>query len=100
MEKDTLLSGIKVLDVGVFGVGPFSCSFLGRLGADVTRIEPPGLDNTFYVMPQQQGASTIYIAIQSNKRNIILDLYTRERSTPIPWPYEAKGIGKEPDFTK
>ena len=76
MKKGKLLKGIKVLDVGIFGVGPFACSFLGRLGADVTRIEPPGVDSTYYVVPQQQGASTIYIVIQSNKRNITLNLKT------------------------
>ena len=71
-----LLNGIKVLDLGIFGVGPIACSFLGNLGADVIRIERPGLDNTYYVAPQKQGASVIYIIIQANKRNILLDLKT------------------------
>src|SRR4030042_1697474 len=53
-----------------------SCSYLGALGADVTRIERPGLDAIYYLMPQQQGASPIYIIIQANKRNIVLDLKT------------------------
>jgi crotonobetainyl-CoA:carnitine CoA-transferase CaiB-like acyl-CoA transferase len=78
MKKDTPLQGVRVLDLGIFGVGPFSCSFLGRLGADVIRVERPGIDNTFYVYPQQQGASTIYIVINANKRSIILDLKTEE----------------------
>ncbi len=76
MKPNDLLKGINVLDVGIFGVGPFSCSYLGRLGADVTRIEPPGIDNTYFVMPQKQDASTIYIVIQANKRNIMLNLKT------------------------
>ena len=76
MKPNDLLKGINVLDVGIFGVGPFACSFLGRLGADVTRIEPPGIDNTYFVMPQKQDASTIYIVIQANKRNIMLNLKT------------------------
>lgn len=78
MKTNALLKGIRVLDIGVFGVGPFACSFLGQLGADVIRIERPGIDNTFYVYPQQQGASTIYIVINANKRSIILDLKTDE----------------------
>src|SRR4030042_5627482 len=76
MKPNNLLEGINVLDIGIFGVGPFACSFLGRLGANVTRIEPPGIDNTYFVMPQKQGASTIYIIIQANNRNIMLNLKT------------------------
>lgn len=78
MKTSTLLQGIKVLDFGTFGVGPFACSFLGQLGADVIRVERPGIDSIFYVHPQQQGASVFYIIINANKRSIILDLKTDE----------------------
>jgi crotonobetainyl-CoA:carnitine CoA-transferase CaiB-like acyl-CoA transferase len=76
LEKSALLKGIRVLDLGIFGVGPLACSFLGNMGADVIRVERPSLDNTYYLVPQRQGASVIYIMIQSDKQNIILDLKT------------------------
>jgi len=76
LKTKALLEGIKVLDLGIFGVGPLACSFLGNMGADVIRIERPGLDDTYYLVPHKQGASVIYIVIQCNKRNIILDLKT------------------------
>jgi crotonobetainyl-CoA:carnitine CoA-transferase CaiB-like acyl-CoA transferase len=76
METNGLLKGIRALDFGVYGVGPLACSFLGSLGADVIRIERPGVDPIYNLMPQQKGASPIYIIIQANKRSIILDLKT------------------------
>jgi crotonobetainyl-CoA:carnitine CoA-transferase CaiB-like acyl-CoA transferase len=78
METDGILKGIKVLDFGVYGVGPLACSLLGSLGADVIRIERPGVDPILKLAPQQQGASPVYIVIQANKRSIILNLKTDE----------------------
>lgn len=69
-----MLKGIRVLDCGVFGVGPFACSFLGCLGAEVVRIEPPHLDGLMFVGTIQGGAGTGYISSHLNKKNIILDL--------------------------
>ncbi|MBN1190085.1 MAG: CoA transferase [Dehalococcoidales bacterium] len=76
MEKNLMLKGITVLDFGVYGTGPLACSFLGSLGADVIRIERPGIDPIYNIMPKKNGASPIFIVIHANQRSIILDLKT------------------------
>lgn len=73
-----MLSGIRVLDVGGWGIGPIACQILGYVGADVIRIEPPHLDGVFHVNPKQRGVGTPYIGCHMNKRNIIVDLKTNE----------------------
>lgn len=73
-----MLNGIKVIDCGVFGVGPAAAGILGCLGAEVTRIEPPHLDGLMFVGTIQGGAGTGYISSHFNKRNIMLDLKTAE----------------------
>jgi len=68
------LTGIKVLDIGAFSVGPVACSLLGLMGAEAIRIEPPNLDGLIFigVMVGQHGQS--YISSHFNKKSIILDI--------------------------
>ncbi len=67
------LEGLRVLDFGVGGVGPFSATLLAWLGADVIKIEAP---NEFIhaVRPTSNGISTTYLAINQGKRSVRLDL--------------------------
>lgn len=67
------LAGIRVLDLGVGGVGPFASSILGRLGADVVRVEPP-FDFVHTIGPWTGGLSTTYLACNTAKRSIALNL--------------------------
>ena len=69
-----MLKGLRVLDVGAYTVGPGAASMLGCLGADVIRIESPGLDTLYYFTNRQSGVSIAYINSHFSKRNIILDL--------------------------
>ena len=69
-----MLNGVRVLDVGGWGVGPVACCLMGCLGADVIRFEPPKLDGLYYVGTQQGGVGTAYISGHFNERNIIIDL--------------------------
>ena len=69
-----MLNGVRVLDVGGWGVGPIACCLLGALGADVIRFEPPKLDGLYHVGTMQGGAGTTYISAHFNERNIIIDL--------------------------
>lgn len=73
-----MLKGIRVLDIGGWGVGPIACGFLGSLGADVIRFEPPQLDGPYYFGTLQSGVSTSYIFAHFNARNIIVDLKSEE----------------------
>ena len=69
------LDGLRVLDLSRVLAGPFCCMMLGDHGAEVIKVEPPGGDETRnYGPPFLEGHSTYYLAINRNKRDIVLDL--------------------------
>lgn len=67
------LAGIRVVDFGVGGVGPFAATLLGWLGADVVKIEAPN-EFILAVRPTVGGVSTTYSALNQGKRSVALDL--------------------------
>ncbi len=70
-----ILEGIRVFDLTVAAVGPWSTKLLGAMGADVIRVERPGGDNlSTAVPPRINGTSVLHISANQNKRNIELDL--------------------------
>ena len=61
--------------------GPLATMTLGDLGADVIKVERPGVgDETRSWRPPttEDGQSTYYLAVNRNKRSIALDLSTSE----------------------
>ena len=68
------LEGIKVADFSNHAVGPWAASLLGRLGADVIKIEPPKGDPIREILPTSSGNPTSYTVVNQNKRSIVLDL--------------------------
>lgn len=71
------LSRIKVLDVSQIMDGPFCCMLLGDMGADVIKVETPGVgDQTRKSMGfRLKGAdSGGFLALNRNKRSIEIDL--------------------------
>lgn len=70
--------GIRILDFTQVFAGPFGSYQLALLGADVVKIERPGGDDMRYGPPNKdwaaKGLGTGWLAINSNKRNIALDL--------------------------
>lgn len=71
-------TGVRVLDFTQVFAGPFGSYQLALLGADVVKIERPGGDDMRYGPPNKEwsdrGLGTGWMAINSNKRNIALDL--------------------------
>lgn len=71
------LSHLKVLDVSQVMAGPFCCMLLGDMGADVMKVEPPGIgDQTrramgFRLKGEDSGG---FLALNRNKRSIELNL--------------------------
>ena len=73
------LRGLKVVDLSKVLAGPLCGQYLGNLGADVTKVEPVGLgDDTRGWLPQKQGESATFLAVNHNKRSIALDLKSAE----------------------
>src|SRR3546814_17225009 len=70
-------SNIRVIDLSKVLAGPLCGQFLGELGADVIKVEPIGKgDDTRAWLPQSQGESAVFMAMNHNKRSIALDLTT------------------------
>jgi crotonobetainyl-CoA:carnitine CoA-transferase CaiB-like acyl-CoA transferase len=70
-----ILDGIRVFDLTIAAVGPWSTKLLGALGADVIKVEAPGGDRLSHMVPPQiKGNSVLYISANHNKRMIELDL--------------------------
>ncbi|MFF2846255.1 CaiB/BaiF CoA transferase family protein [Streptomyces sp. NPDC058001] len=62
------LAGIRVLEVGHILAGPFATMMLADLGAEVTKIEPPGGDLS------RQVSDAYFASLNRNKRSVRLDL--------------------------
>ncbi len=72
------LKGLKVIDASQGAVGPWAGSLLGQLGADVLKLEAPTGDFIRAIMPAKRGLSTTYIASNSSKRGVTLDLKLKD----------------------
>ena len=76
MSENAPLSGIKVVDQTQALAGPYTTMILGDLGADVIKIERPGVgDNSRQWAPPYIGdQSCYYLAVNRNKRGIALNI--------------------------
>jgi crotonobetainyl-CoA:carnitine CoA-transferase CaiB-like acyl-CoA transferase len=73
--SDGSLHGIRVLDLSRFIAGPYCAMMLGDMGADVLKIEKPGLgDPARNYRPLLNGRSTYSLMFNRNKRSVGLDL--------------------------
>lgn len=72
------LAGVRVMDVGTYGVGPGAAAIMGFLGADVIRIENPRGDPFYDNPPTINGVGSSYINANLNKRIILLDLKSED----------------------
>lgn len=70
------LSRFKVLDFTQAWAGPIATMMLADLGADVAKIEPPGIGDHVrkWTRPDLNGLSPYYLAANRNKKSIVIDL--------------------------
>ena len=66
--------GLRVLDLATNFAGPYAAMILGDMGADVIKVErSPDGDDTRALPPFVNGQSTVFMAVNRNKRSIMLD---------------------------
>ena len=70
------LDGIIVADLTQNVAGPFCTQTLGDMGADVVKVERPGRgdDARAWGPPFWEGESTIFLAVNRNKKSLAVDL--------------------------
>jgi crotonobetainyl-CoA:carnitine CoA-transferase CaiB-like acyl-CoA transferase len=71
------LAGLRVVAVEQYGAGPFGSLYLADLGAEIIKIEDPGVggDVSRYIPPGVQGTDSLFFeAFNRSKRSVALDL--------------------------
>jgi formyl-CoA transferase len=74
------LAGVRVLDLTRVLAGPYCTMFLGDLGAEVVKVEQPGVgdDTRGWGPPFVGGESAYFLCINRNKKSITVDLKRQE----------------------
>ena len=73
------LEGLRVIDLTAYLSGPFCAQILGDHGADVVKIERPGIgDDTRHMPPFVAGESAPFMLWNRNKRSVVLDFKSAE----------------------
>src|ERR1700722_10695847 len=69
------LDGVKVLDLSVFIAGPYCGALLGDFGAEVIKVEMPGIGDPLRRLGSTaEGTSFFWRTISRNKETITVDL--------------------------
>ena len=71
------LQGLKVLELGQLIAGPFAGKTLADFGADVIKVEPPGVGDPLRKWRLLKDGTSVWWEVQSrNKRSVAIDLRT------------------------
>ncbi len=69
-----VLAGVQVLDLSAYVAGPYGCTLLADLGADVVKVEPPQGDNLRNYPSTLEGECRFFVGANRGKRSIVVDL--------------------------
>ena len=73
------LEGVRVLEIASIIVGPLAGQYLGDMGADVIKLEPPEGDRTRVMGPRRSPKmSSFFLTSNRSKRSVVADLKTPE----------------------
>jgi crotonobetainyl-CoA:carnitine CoA-transferase CaiB-like acyl-CoA transferase len=72
------LSGVRIVDLTQFVLGPYATQTMGDLGADVIKVEEPSGDRQrgSGKAPNSRTMGPMFVAFNRNKRSVALDLKT------------------------
>ena len=71
----SLLQGLRIIDTSTVIAAPFCTSLLADFGADVIKVEMPGLGDPSRAMgPFAEGQGLVWPSLGRNKRSVTLDL--------------------------
>lgn len=77
MSSKGPLAGIRVLEIASMIFGPLAGQYLGDLGADVIKLEPPEGDLTRSIGPRRSPRmGSFFLTSNRSKRSIVVDLKT------------------------
>ena len=69
------LHGVRVLDLTRVLAGPYATLWLWELGAEIIKVEQPGMgDDTRAFPPMKNGESVYFASVNRGKKSIALDL--------------------------
>lgn len=88
------LSGTRVLDLSRVLAGPYCCTVLADLGADVLKVERPGVgDDTRHWGPPFHGQDAAYFfSVNRDRRSVTLDLTSPEGRAVVARLVEAADV--------
>lgn len=76
------MEGVKVVELGVWVAGPAAGGILADWGADVVKVEPPGVGDPARLFKQMLGAdmpfNPVFEMDNRSKRSVVIDLATPE----------------------
>ncbi|MCS6839316.1 MAG: CoA transferase [Roseiflexus sp.] len=77
---DSPLAGVTVLDLSRLIPGPYATLLLAHLGAQVIKVEPPGVGDYLRLLPPAgpDGMNPIFTTLNRGKRSIVVDLNDAE----------------------
>ncbi|MGB9992136.1 CaiB/BaiF CoA transferase family protein [Massilia sp. SM-13] len=73
-EQRLPLAGIRVLDLSAYIAGPYGCTQLADMGAEVIKVEPPAGDNLRKYPSTLEAESRAFLGVNRSKRGIVIDL--------------------------
>src|SRR5512141_3133322 len=68
-----LLEGIRVLDLSRLLPGPYCTMLLSDLGAEVIKIETPGVGDYARMIPAEQGGDATFRVVNRGKKSVALN---------------------------
>jgi 2-methylfumaryl-CoA isomerase len=93
---DSILAGLRIVELSAFIAAPLGGATLAELGADVIRVDPPGGGVDIARWPLHKGRSLYWAGLNQGKRSVTIDMRTepgqRQVSRLITAPGDGGGI--------